>query len=103
MVKAKIVGETHVSQKDIKRLEEIIESENYEAIFVEGRENKILESSSPSISYIFFLFGWLEWLLLQKLYAGKERIYKLAKERNIIIFDSIDATLPQIFRMSNNS
>lgn len=102
MIKVKIVGETHSSSKDVKRLEAMIKSENYDAFFIEGRENNLFEKNTkPSLSYIFFLLGWAEWLLVQKLHASKERVYEFVKERNIPIYHSIDASFPEIFKMGN--
>lgn len=102
MTKAKIVGETHSSLKDAAELKGMAESENYDAIFLEGREDKIFDKSRKrSFSYSFFLLGFAEVSALFRFYASKESIKSTADKLGIPIFTTIDAPLPIIFNMTN--
>jgi hypothetical protein len=55
MTKAKIVGEHHTSSKMQEELMRMIESEKYDAIFIEGREDKILERDRKTQLWLYIL------------------------------------------------
>ena len=100
MVKAKIVGEFHTSKNE--ELKRVVESENYDAIFIEGREDKIFDKSiKPGFGYSFFLLGFAEVVALSRFYADKKNFLASAEKLGIPVFSNIDAPLPIIFNMTN--
>lgn len=101
MRKATIVKEWHISRGTAQMLVELIRSGKYDAVFIEGREENPMKDAKLSISYIFFLLGWVEWLLLRKFYASKSKAYKCAEEFHLPVYDKIDAPFYQIFEMAN--
>lgn len=102
VIKAMVVGEIHTSSKNVRKLKRMVESKKYDAVFIEGREDKIFdESVKTGFGYSFFLMGFAEFMPLLKLYARKKSVAEAAEKLGIPVFTKIDASLPVIFTMSN--
>lgn len=107
MTKAKIVGEPHYSLKRTEELRRLVESKNYDAIFLEGREDRTSNMIDTGkrlgcpFGYPFFVMGLGEWMVLLRIYSSKKSVLSSAKRLGIPVFTTIDAPIPMIFNMSN--
>lgn len=100
MAKATIAGERHNSSEDAEKIQVMVESKKFDALFVEGREWIILDKSvkSSRFSYPFFVIGFAEWLTYSSItYASKKNVRATAEKLGIPINTTIDAPLPVIF------
>jgi hypothetical protein len=101
MAKATIMGEYHTSLKDAEELKIMVESGNYDAIFLENREEKIFDENIKSwFTYFFYLFGYVEFRFISQIQTSRKPM-KVSAEKLGIPVINVDAPIPIIFTVPN--
>lgn len=104
MTDAKIMGEIHHSSEHVNDLAQTMNEGDYDAIFFENRRSNLFdEETKLSYKYILFLFGYIEWFIMNKLiYADKSPAIESARKNGVEVFRETDASIPTVFRMGND-
>lgn len=104
MTNAKVMGEIHHSSEHVDDLAQTMNEGDYDAIFFENRKSNLFDGETkPSYKYILFLFGYIEWFILNEfIYADKYPAIESASKNDVEVFTETDAPIPIVYKMGDN-